>query len=129
MAIIIVVFCTKVTININTASFSFAVVSILTRFGKRDLFDKNIILRNKQLKTAYIYTAMLCRILVIFGISEPVFLKSLFRAILVALEWLLNSIYQRSPFSQSHHKCSCCHKVTKQDENLIRYHVVKCTEN
>ena len=38
----------------------------VTRFGKRDLFDKNIILRNKQLKMAYICVAMGNRMLVTF---------------------------------------------------------------
>ena len=38
----------------------------MTRFGKGDLFDKNIILRNKQLKMAYICVTMGNRMLVIF---------------------------------------------------------------
>ena len=38
----------------------------VTRFGKRDLFDKNIIQRNKQLKMAYICVTMGNRMLVIF---------------------------------------------------------------
>ena len=43
-----------------------SVCTYVTRFGKRDLFDKNIILRNKQLKMAYICVTMGNRMLVIF---------------------------------------------------------------
>ena len=47
----------------------------VTRFGKRDLFAKNIILINKQLKMPYIYKTIENRMLVTFyGIIEPVFL-------------------------------------------------------
>ncbi len=45
----------------------------VTRFGKRDLFDKNIILRNKQLKMAYICIAMGNRMLVIFTLLSLFF--------------------------------------------------------
>ena len=39
----------------------------MTGFGKRDLFDKSIILKNKQLKMAYYtITTMANRMLVIF---------------------------------------------------------------
>ena len=47
---------------------------IVTGFGKRDLFDKNIILRNKQLKMAYIIiTTIANRILVIFMLILSLF--------------------------------------------------------
>ena len=38
----------------------------MTQFGKKDLFDKNTILRNKQLKMAYICVTMANRMLVNF---------------------------------------------------------------
>ena len=47
------------------ARLLFKVLNV-TRFGKRDLFDKNIIPRNKQLKMAYICVTMGNRMLVIF---------------------------------------------------------------
>ena len=47
----------------------------VTRFGKRDLFDKNIVLINKQLKIPYIYKIIENRMLVIFyGIIDLVFM-------------------------------------------------------
>ena len=47
----------------------------VTRFGKRDLFDKNIILINKQLKMPYIYKTIENKMLVIVhGIIDLIFL-------------------------------------------------------
>ena len=45
----------------------------MTQFGKKDLFDKNIILRNKQLKMAYIYTTMVDKRLVIYMLLLSLF--------------------------------------------------------
>ena len=83
----------------------------VTRF----VFDKIIILIKRNWRyIAYIYTTIASAILVLFMVLRgPAFLnkyyvtsskiRSLWRAILEALEWLLNSIFvicQKGPFSQ-----------------------------
>ena len=50
------------------------IIKYVTRFGKRDLFDKKIILINKQLKMPYIYETIENGMLVIFyGVTDLIF--------------------------------------------------------